>query len=91
MVMTFPLENHRALGFLSNTNPDDLDPLEDQKATKPSVNSIGPSGHHWLASETPFRWRADNVLSPLIIKKLSGWTHRAKLSGFAQVFLTWRI
>ena len=30
MVMTFPLENHGAIGFLSNTDPDEPDPLEDQ-------------------------------------------------------------
>ena len=40
-----PLENHKAIGFLSNTGPD---PLENHKATKPTFNVIGPS------SETPF-------------------------------------
>ena len=33
-----PLENHRAIGFLSNTGPDSL---ETHKATKPVFN-IGP-------------------------------------------------
>ena len=38
----FPLENHKAIGFLSNTGPD---PLENHKATKPSFN-LGPSSAH---------------------------------------------
>ena len=35
-----PLENHKAIGFLSNTCPD---PLENHKATKPVFN-VGPNG-----------------------------------------------
>ena len=35
-----PLENHKALGFLSNTGPDSL---ENHKATKSAFNVIGPS------------------------------------------------
>ena len=35
---TDPLENHKAMGFLSNTGPD---PLENRKATKPAFN--GPA------------------------------------------------
>ena len=34
-----PLENHKAIGFLSNTGPESL---ENHKATKPAFN-IGPS------------------------------------------------
>ena len=34
----YPLENHKAIGFLSNTGPD---PLENRKATKPAFN-VGP-------------------------------------------------
>ena len=44
-----PLKNHKNIGFLSNTG---LDPL---KITKlPSKHSM--LGHHWHASETPFKW-----------------------------------
>ena len=34
-----PLENHKNIGFLSNTGPD---PLKNHKATKPAFN-VGPS------------------------------------------------
>ena len=34
-----PLENHKNIGFLSNTCPD---PLKNHKATKPAFN-VGPS------------------------------------------------
>ena len=34
-----PRENHKKIGFLSNTGPD---PLKNQKATKPAFN-VGPS------------------------------------------------
>ena len=34
-----PLQNHKNLGFLSNTGPD---PLKNHKATKPEFN-VGPS------------------------------------------------
>ena len=45
-----PLKNHKNIGFLSNTCPDCL------KITKlPSQHSM--FGHHWHASETPFKWR----------------------------------
>ena len=45
-----PLKNHKNKGFLSNTGPDPL------KITKqPSQQSMW--GHHWPASETPFKWR----------------------------------
>ena len=37
-----PLENHKALGFLSST---DWDPLENNEATKPAFN-VGPSLTH---------------------------------------------
>ena len=33
----YPPENHKAIGFLSNTGPD---PLENYKATKPAVNIL---------------------------------------------------
>ena len=33
-----PLENHKAIGFLSRTGPD---PLDNRKATKPAFN-VGP-------------------------------------------------
>ena len=45
-----PLNNHKHIGFLSNTGPDLL------KITKlPSQYSM--LGPHWHASETPFKWR----------------------------------
>ena len=43
-----PLNNHKNIGFLSNTSPDTL------KNTKlPSQEMLG---HHWPARETPFKW-----------------------------------
>ena len=45
-----PLENHKNIGFLSNTCPN---PLKNYKATTPAFN-VGPSSH---AREMPFKWR----------------------------------
>ena len=45
-----PLENHKNIGFFSNTGPD---PLKIVKL--PSQLSI--FGHNRYASETPFEWR----------------------------------
>ena len=45
-----PLENHKNLGFLSNTGPD---PLTNHKATKPEFN-VGPSS---VACKIPFKWK----------------------------------
>ena len=45
-----PLENHKNIGFFSNTGPD---PLKNHKATKPAFN-VGPLQH---ARKTPFKWR----------------------------------
>ena len=42
---TSTLENHKNIGFLSNTGPD---PLKNHKATKPAFN-VGLS--------SPFNWR----------------------------------
>ena len=39
-----PPENHKKIGFLSNTGPD---PLKNHKATKPAFMM----GHHWPARE----------------------------------------
>ena len=47
-----PLENHKAIGFLSNTGPD---PLKKYKATEPAFN-IGPS----------FKWRFAG--GPMVIR-----------------------
>ena len=44
-----PLENHKNIGFLSNTDPDPL------KITKLS-SQHSMLGHHRHASETPFKW-----------------------------------
>ena len=45
-----PQENHKAIGFLSNTGPD---PMEVTKL--PSQHSM--LGHHRPATEAPFEWR----------------------------------
>ena len=48
-----PFENYKNIGFLSNTCPDPL------KITKlPIQHSM--LGLHWPASETPFKWRAND-------------------------------
>ena len=44
-----PLENHKNIGFLSNTG---LDPLKNHKATKPTFN-VGPSSFRWRANNGP--------------------------------------
>ena len=46
-----PLENHKNIGFLSNTG---LDPLKNHKATKPALN-VGFD--HRQAREILFKWR----------------------------------
>ena len=45
------LKNHKNIGFLSNTG---LDPLKITKLS--SQHSM--LGHHWHASETPFKWHS---------------------------------
>ena len=55
-----PLENYKNIGFLSYTDPDPL------KITKLQIQH-SMLGHHGPASETPFRWRADD--GPLIVVK----------------------
>ena len=45
-----PLENHKNIGFLSNTGPD---PLKNHKATKPGFN-VGPSS---TRQQNAIRWR----------------------------------
>ena len=44
-----PSENHKNIGFLSNTGPD---PLKNHKAPKP----LPMLGNHLPASEKPFKW-----------------------------------
>ena len=67
-----PQENYKNIGFLSNTGSDPL------KITKlPIKHSM--LGHYRPASETPFRWRADDdtliVVSPHQTKKhCQSWT-----------------
>ena len=51
--------NHKNIGIFSNTGPD---PLKNHKAT--SQRSI--LGHHWHASETPFKWRL--ALGPIMVR-----------------------
>ena len=52
-----PLENYKAIGFLSNTGSD---PLENHKATKPAIN-VGPlSAHQGKNALMAFRWRAND-------------------------------
>ena len=45
------LNNHKNIGFLSNTG---LDPLLNYKATKPP-SQHSKLGNHWSVSETPFK------------------------------------
>ena len=76
-----PLNNHKNIGFLSNTG---ADLLKNHKAPKVAFK-VGPSlarlqiaiyegredpialraGHHWSASEMSFRWRAND--GPLLV------------------------
>ena len=49
-----PPENHKNIGFLSNTG---LDPLLNYKATKPP-SQHSKLGNHWPVSETPFKMMA---------------------------------
>ena len=46
-----PLENHKAIGFLSNTGPD---PIKNHKATKPAFNVWSSSVRQ---RNTTFKWR----------------------------------
>ena len=56
------LENHKNIGFLSNTGPD---LLKIHKVTKPTFN-VGPSSaRHRNAIKMAFRWRADD--GPLLV------------------------
>ena len=84
-----PPENHKNIGFLSNTDPDPL------KITKlPSQHSmlaiIGtPAKHHLMV----FRWWADDgpfivVFASQLKKKCQCWTPLTKLSGSAHDSLT---
>ena len=50
-VRPLPLEKHKATEYLSKTG---LDPLENQKATKPSVN-VGPLS---ARQRMPFKWHS---------------------------------
>ena len=50
-VRTPPEKSQCYIGFLSNTCPDPLKKLQNYQA------SIQGFGHHWVASETPFKWR----------------------------------
>ena len=45
-----PPENHKNIGFLSNTG---ANPLKNHKASKLAFNF----GHYRYSSETPFKWR----------------------------------
>ena len=45
------LENHNAIGSLTNTGPD---PLDNHEGTKPALNNAGQLS---ATSETPFEWR----------------------------------
>ena len=58
-----PLENHKNIGFLSDTGPD---PLKNHKATKLAFN-VGPSSARQRnAIQMAFRWRADDGTSIVI-------------------------
>ena len=64
-----PLENKKAIKYISNTSPD---PLENHKATKPAFN-VEPSSarqrnvismaFRWLTDDARFNWHFD-PLSP---------------------------
>ena len=57
--VTSPLQNHKNIGFLGNT---DLNPMKVYEAAKPAF-TVGPS---LAATESPFfRWWAND--SPLIV------------------------
>ena len=59
---THTQNNHKNIGFLSNTGPD---PLKNHKATKPSFN-VGPSlACQRNAIQMAFRWQADD--GPLLV------------------------
>ena len=52
-----PLENHKNLGFHSNSCPD---PLKNHEATEPPFN-VGPSSARQRnAIQMAFRWRTDD-------------------------------
>ena len=54
-----PLENYKAIGFLSNTG---LDPLKNHKATRPAFN-VGPSSACQPHAGRPATcWQADDGL-----------------------------
>ena len=57
-----PLENYKAIGFLSNTGPD---PLENHKATKPVINVGSSSARQRNAISMAFRWWVDG--GPLLV------------------------
>ena len=57
-----PLENHKNIGFLSNTGPDSF---KNHKATKPAFNVGLSLARQRNAIEMAFRWRADD--GPLIV------------------------
>ena len=46
MVLSDPLENHKAVGYLRNTS---MNP--------PGKSQNYPAGQYWHNSETPFKWR----------------------------------
>ena len=52
-----PPENHKNIGFLSNTGPD---PIKIHKATKPAFNVRPSSARQRDAIEMAFSWRADD-------------------------------
>ena len=58
-----PLENHKAIGYVSDTGPG---PLENHKATKPAFNVWPLSARQRNAIQMAFRWRADDG-PPLVI------------------------
>ena len=59
---THSLENHKAIGFISNTG---LDPLTNNKATKPAFNVWSSSVRQQNAIPMAFCWQADD--GPLLV------------------------
>ena len=73
-VWTHPLQDHKIIGFLSNTSPD---PLNNHKATKPAFN-VGPS----LA----FRWWAYDGSLLMVFGSLKG-IYLSKALTCMEIFL----
>ena len=57
-----PLKNHKAIGFLRNASPEQV---ENHKATKPAFIDGPSSTRQWNAISIAFHWRADD--GPILV------------------------